>query len=96
MISAVSVFDELCRPGFKVGTGPVHEHHVKSQIMVFFENLQDMTENDLPLFPYFFETAVECIVSKIQEVKVFQKQGVGCHPLVASADGEVFGHFVGD
>jgi hypothetical protein len=64
--------------------------------MVFFEDLQDMTENDLPLFTYFFETAVECIVSKIQEVKVFQKQGVGCHPLVASAYGEVFGHFIGD
>ena len=96
MVSAVPVFDEICGLGFKVGTGPVHEHHVKSDIMVFFEDLQDMSEDDLSVFPDFFKTAVEGIISEDGKMEVFQKYGVGCHPVMASADREVFGHFVGD
>ena len=96
MVSAVPVFDEICWSGFKVGTGPVHEDHVKSDIMVFFEDLQDMSEDHLSVFPYFFQAAVEGIVSEDGEMEMFQKQGVGCHPLMTSADREVFCHFVAD
>jgi len=73
MVSAVPVFDEICGLGFKVGTGPVHEHHVKSDIMVFFEDLQDMSKDGLSVFPYFFKAAVEGIVSEDGEMEVFQK-----------------------
>jgi hypothetical protein len=64
--------------------------------MVFFEDLQDMSEDDLSVFPDFFKTAVEGIISEDGKMEVFQKYGVGCHPVMASADREVFGHFVGD
>ena len=70
MIAAVSVCDEICRFSFKVGTGPVHEHHVKSDIMVFFEDLQDMSEDDLMVFPDFFQAAVEGIVSEDGKMKM--------------------------
>jgi hypothetical protein len=55
-----------------------------------------MSEYGMSVFSYFFKTAVEGIVSEEGELKVFQKHGVGCHPLMASADREVFCHFVGD
>ena len=96
MISAVPVFDEICWSGFKVGTGPIHEHHVESDIMVFFQDSQDMSEDDQTVFPDFFQAAVEGIVSEDGEMEMFQKQGVGCHPLMTSADREVFCHFVAD
>lgn len=54
MIAAVPVFDEFCGLGLKVGAGPVHEDHVKPDIMVFFEDLLDMSEDDLSVFSYFF------------------------------------------
>ena len=73
MIPAVPVFDEICELGFKMGTGPIHEHHVKPDIMVFFEDLQDMSEDDLSVFPYFFQAAVEGIISEDGEMEVFQK-----------------------
>ncbi len=71
MIAAVPVFDEFCGLGLKVGAGPVHEHHVKPDIMVFFENLQDMVEDDLSVFPYFFQAAVEGIISEDGKIKMF-------------------------
>jgi hypothetical protein len=70
MVSAVPVFDKVGWFGFKVGTGPIHEHHVKSDIMVFFEDLQDMSEDNLSVFPYFFKTAVEGIVSEDGKMEV--------------------------
>jgi len=64
--------------------------------MVFFEDSPDMSEDDQMVFPDFFQAAVEGIVSEDGEMEVFQKQGVGCHPAIASADGKVLCHFVGD
>jgi hypothetical protein len=96
MVAAVPVFDEICGFCLKVGAGPIHEHHVKSDIMVFFEDSQDMSEDDQTVFPDFFQAAVKGIVSEDGELEVLQKQGVGGHPAIASADGKVLGHFVGD
>ena len=70
MIATVPVFDEFCGLGLKVGTGPIHEHHVKPDIMVFFEDLQDMSKDDLSVFPDFFQAAVEGIVSEDGKMKM--------------------------
>jgi len=70
MISAVPICDEICRFSLKVGAGPVHEDHVKPDIMVFFEDLQDMSEDDLSVFPDFFQAAVEGIVSEDGKMKM--------------------------
>jgi hypothetical protein len=42
VVSVVPIFDEICWFGFKVGTCPIHEQHVKSDIMVLFEDSHDI------------------------------------------------------
>ena len=96
VISAVSVFDILRWFDFKVDCGPIHEYHIKSYIMFCFEDMEDVIEDQVFVFSECCQTAVACIVSEIRELEVFQKQGIIRHPFVASADREVFCHFVGD
>ena len=95
MITAVPVSDVFGGFSFEVDGGPVHEHHVKSDIVFFFEDVKEVAEDLVFVFSKDGEGSVKGVVFKGGEMEVVQERGVAGHPVVASADGEVFGHLVG-
>ena len=70
MVTAVSVLDVLRRFSFEVNCGPIHEHHVQSNIVFFCEDLEEMPEDLMFVFSKYRQGSVEGIIFKGGEVKV--------------------------
>jgi hypothetical protein len=96
MVTAIPVLDVFCGSGFEVASSPVDEHHVEADIVFFFEDMEEVTEDLVLAFPEDDKSTVERVIFKSGEVEVVQEQGVAGQPLMASADREVLGHLVRD